>query len=344
MRHELVVNGLDNAWIREFGCACARCARTSRVANTSISLLSFEGSSLVHHVLFDVGAGVRDSLSRIEALRLQSRLDQIVLSHWHSDHTCELAPLSKTWARSRGRNGSDTKPVPVWARAGSAAWLERLYPQLEKAGLELQHSNEFEPIGTLLKPITLELPDVTLTPVTLSHHTADIHPDGSDNPWPCCSGFVLEMHALKQPSLKVAFLWDTDVSNTWLEHPNSAQRAAFEKLRHADHVFFDCNTWEYTHNSEGKPASHISFGMVQRFAAALEPKHSWLVHISGHEDIGDGFGWDDATWQREAQRIWRERKLPGQVRVPLIGEVIRLKTQSISSTSELVSDETARVS
>jgi ribonuclease BN (tRNA processing enzyme) len=343
MRHELVVNGLDNAWIREFGCDCARCKRQARMANTSISLLSYEGSSLVHHVLFDVGAGVRESLSRIEAFRVQPRLDQIVLSHWHSDHTCELAPLTKTWARSQTRNGIAPKNVPVWARAGSAAWLERIYPQLEKAGLELQHSNEFEPVSTLLEPIRLELPDVTLTPVTLSHHSADLHPDGSDNPWPCCSGFVLEMHALKQPSLKVVFLWDTDVSNTWLEHPNSGQRAAFEKLRHADHVFFDCNTWAYTHSHEGKPASHVSFGMVQRFAAALEPKNSWLVHISGHEDVGDGFGWDDTTWQRKAQRIWREQSLPGDVRVPLIGEVIRLGTQSNSSTSELNLQEPTRV-
>ena len=343
MRHELVVNGLDNAWIREFGCECPRCKRQSRMANTSISLLSYEGSSLVHHALFDVGAGVRESLSRIEALRLQPRLDQIVLSHWHSDHTCELAPLTKTWTRSQTRNGITPENVPVWARAGSAAWLERIYPQLEKAGLELQHSNEFEPVGTLLEPIMLELPNVTLTPVTLSHHSADLHPDGSDNPWPCCSGFVLEMHALKQPSLKVAFLWDMDVSNTWLEHPNPAQRAAFEKLRHADHVFFDCNTWAYTHSQEGKPASHVSFGMVQRFAAALEPKHSWLMHISGHEDIGDGFGWEDASWQREAQRTWRELVLPGDVRVPLIGEVIRLETQSNSSTSELAMQEATRV-
>jgi ribonuclease BN (tRNA processing enzyme) len=339
MRHELVVNGLDNAWIREFGCDCRRCARQSRVANTSVSLLSYEGSSLVHHILFDVGASVRDSLSRIEALRAQPRLDQIVLSHWHSDHTCELAPLSKTWARSRARQGVELEPVPVWARAGSAAWLERLYPQLEKAGLELRHSNEFEPVGTLLEPIMLELPNLTLTPVTLSHHTADLHPNGSDESWPCCSGFVLEM-----PNSKVAFLWDTDVSNTWLEHPNPAQLAAFEKLRHADHVFFDCNTWEHTHSREGKPASHVSFGMVQRFVMALEPKNSWLVHLSGHEDLGDGFGWDDATWQREAQRTWRDQTLPGQVRVPLIGEVIRLGMQPSSSTSAFGLHESARVS
>lgn len=325
MRHELVVNGLDNAWIREFGCGCPRCRRQSRAANTSISLLSFEGSRLLHHVLFDIGAGVRESLSRIGALRLQPRLDSIVLSHWHSDHTGELVPLTKTWARSQARDGSDAKPIRVWARAGSAAWLERIYPQLEKAGLELRHSNEFKPVGTLLEPILLELPDVTLTPVTLSHHSADIHPNGSDDSWPCCSGFVLEM-----ANLKVVFLWDTDVSNTWLEHPNPAQLTAFEKLRHADHVFFDCNTWAYTHSHEGKPASHVSFGMVQRFAAALEPKHSWLVHVSGHEDIGDGFGWDDATWQREAQHIWHERGLPGDVRVPLIGETIRLETQPTS--------------
>ena len=343
MRHELVINGLDNAWIREFGCDCSRCKRQSRAANTSISLLSFEGSSLVHHLLFDVGAGVRESLSRIEALQLQPRLDQIVLSHWHSDHTCELVPLCKTWARSQSRNGITPKNISVWARAGSAAWLERLYPQLEKAGLELQASNEFEPLGTLLEPISLGLPDVMLTPVTLAHHSADLHPDGSENPWPCCSGFVLEIQALKTPSLKIVFLWDTDVGNTWLEHPNPAQRAAFEKLRHADHIFFDCNTWAYTHTQDGRPASHVSFGMVQRFAAALEPKRSWLMHISGHEDLGDGFGWDDATWQREAQRAWREHALPGDVRVPSIGEVIRLDTRSNSSTSELDAQESARV-
>ena len=201
MRHELI-NGLDNAWIREFGCDCSRCQRQSRAANTSISLLSFEGSSLVHHLLFDVGAGMRESLSRIEALRLQPRLDQIMLSHWHSDHICELVPLCKTWARSQTRNGIKPKNIPVWVRAGSAAWLERLYPQFENAGLDLQASNEFEPLGTLLEPISLGLPDVMLTPVTLAHHSADFHPDGSDNPWPCCSGFVLK---IKQPSLKIVF-------------------------------------------------------------------------------------------------------------------------------------------
>ena len=75
--------------------------------------------------------------------------------------------------------------------------------------------------------------------------------------------------------------------------------------------------------------------MVQGFAATLEPKHSWLVHISGHEDIGPGFGWDNVTWQREAQDVWRERGLPGQVRMPLIGEVIRLEaSQSITMNTD----------
>ena len=40
MKFELVVNGLDNAFIKEFGCDCERCTRQARAANTSISLLS----------------------------------------------------------------------------------------------------------------------------------------------------------------------------------------------------------------------------------------------------------------------------------------------------------------
>jgi phosphoribosyl 1,2-cyclic phosphodiesterase len=320
MRFELVVNGLDNAFIKEFGCDCERCSRQTRAANTSVSLLAFDGSgSLERHVLFDIGSGVTESLLQNAALTLQPRLDMIVLSHWHTDHTQEIHRLTTTWLRSRQRLGIEPTPVPVWCRSGNVPWIRHLYPNLKATQLELRPSDEFEDVGVLLKPIDLKLEGLRVTPVTTSHFTADI--DASGNHQPCCAGFVLEYE-----NFKVVFLWDLDATNLWLSNPAPHQLPTLELLHGADHVFMDCNTWAYDHNAAGQAASHVSFSMVKAFARSLKPKNTWLVHISGHEDrIGSGFGWDDTRWELEAQKAWKLDKLPGDVRVPHLGEVISLE-------------------
>ena len=321
MHYALQVNGLDNAYIKEFGCGCARCTRRARGANTSVSLIGRDDQGRVAlHVLFDAGSGVTDSLLESTALLEEPRLDAVVLTHWHSDHTAELTRLCTTWARSRRRRGEAVAPVPVWCRSGSAAWLERQYPHLHTAGLEVRAFGAAESKGTLLEPIPV-VAGLKLTPVSTSHYTADLHPERAGETHPCCAGYILEA-----PIFKVAFLWDLDATNLWLEKPEEHQRETIARLQGADHVFFDSNTWAYQTNPDGRPASHASFGLVQGFARALNPKHTWLVHLSGHEDEqGAGFGWEDAQWQHEARRVWREQHLPGDVRVPGIGETIELE-------------------
>ncbi len=323
MRYTLRVNGLDNAYIREFGCDCARCARRTRAANTSMSLFAEdERGELLSHVLFDAGAGVMDSLLEYPPLQVTPRLDAVVLTHWHADHTAELTRLCNTWSRSRRRRGEPSPRVPVWCRTGSATWLERLYPHLHLSGLDLHHFGGAEPMGTLLDGFGLELPGVKITPISQSHSTADLNPERPAEALPCCAGYLLEFSDHEVGDHKVGLLWDLDASNLWLEDPSSE---AVRRLRGADHIFFDSNTWAYSASPDGRPASHASFALIQRFARVLEPKQSWLVHLSGHEDApGDGFGWEDSRWQLEAERVWAERGLPGNVRVPALGETISL--------------------
>jgi hypothetical protein len=186
--------------------------------------------------------------------------------------------------------------------------------------LEVKTFGADEPMGSLLKPLPLELPGATVTPVSLSHHSADLNPKRESESMPCCAGYILEL-----PRVKVALLWDLDATNLWLEKPGSAQEAALERLHAADHVFFDSNTWAYQTDRNGRPASHASFGLVQRFARTLEPKHTWLTHLSGHEDErGAGFGWTDDQWRDHALHVWQSEGLPGQVSVPSIGQRIEL--------------------
>ena len=129
-------------------------------------------------------------------------------------------------------------------------------------------------------------------------------------------------------TLWLALLWDMDVNNTWLEYPNAANLETIERLRGVDHLFIDSNTWLYDQNKLGRPASHLSFAIVRRFARILEPKQTWLMHISGHEDQpGSGFGWDDATWRRNAKNAWSEAGLSGSVDVPTIKQMIALEPE-----------------
>jgi|GEM_PF-486041 len=323
--YELVVNGLDNAWRKEYGCGCAPRVPTPRTANTSVSLLGWsDEGQLEHHLLIDAGGGVGESLLENPALQEFPRLDGVLLTHWHADHVGELFRIAVGFARSRKRRDLPLRAVPLWLREGSRRWLERQQPGVLNL-LEVRSSLEFEPVGKLLEPVALEREDLTITPVTLNHSSADLLPPHGTEPLPCCAGFILETG-----SHKTALLWDVDASNLWLEAPALEQREAFERLRHCDVLFIDTNTWTYSRDPGGTPASHISFALVQRFARALEPKITYLTHLSGHEDAeGEGFGWTNETWQLEATQAWRAAGLTGEVRVPHIGERIALELKPI---------------
>jgi ribonuclease BN (tRNA processing enzyme) len=323
MPYSIVINGLDNAYIRELGCPCDRCKRQNRAANTSVSILeTLPNGRAKRHLLVDAGAGVRESLMSHAVLRPDFVLDGVLLTHWHVDHTCELTHLAVTLARSRAREGKTLAPIPVWCRYGSERWLQKNL--LEKAPMELRSFGHLEPSGVLLEPVPVGWAGMQVTPVTISHSSADISPNGGSEDFPSCCGYLLEF----ANGVRVALLWDMDVNNTWLEYPNAANLETIERLRGVDHLFIDSNTWLYDQNKLGRPASHLSFAIVRRFARILEPKQTWLMHLSGHEDQPEtGFGWDDSTWRHEAKRAWSDSGLNGNVDVPIIGQTISLEPQ-----------------
>jgi hypothetical protein len=320
MNHYLFINGLEHAFLKEYGCPCPRCARALPVANTSASLISLDDDgNTAHHILFDVGNGVVESLQRNpHLLGDQARLDWLVFTHWHSDHAVEVRRLGASWQRSVAWSGRPVTRIPTWCRRGSAAWLNIEQAPAVRDHLDVRVSDEAQPAGTVLTPIPIALPDLTLTPITTYHGSADLDPANPTQPYPCCAGFVIQT-----PTKKAALLWDLDTTNAWIL---DQQNAAAQLVAHADYLFIDCNTWRRAINPvNGRSTNHCSFFKVMEYAAALRPRLTLLVHLSGHEDErGDGWGWTDEEWERHAQREWLARHLHGAVRVPHIGEAFVL--------------------
>lgn len=321
MKHKLTLNGVDAPILRQFGCACARCALETRQANVSASLLSFgEDSQLAHHVLFDVGSGVVDSLLDSPDLQgVHGRLDQLFLTHWHRDHVADLNRLSVAWDRHIRKRSGPMQGLPLWCRTGTAAWIRHYYDFEVAKFLTLTSSDENNPPGTVLPAVSVAgIPDVTITPLTLSHYTADFALDREQVVY-CCCGYVLE-----SGGTKIVLMWDVDNQNGWLTNPTTAaHRDAIEKLLNADHLFIDCPFW----HPFSKPVSHISFCEVVDIVTVLQPKETLLMHISGHpdewrqdkQDLGS-YGWTNLEWTAQASAAWVEHGLTGTVRVPSIGE------------------------
>ncbi|MEM8860581.1 MAG: hypothetical protein AAGD96_19835 [Chloroflexota bacterium] len=160
--------------------------------------------------------------------------------------------------------------------------------------------------------------DVTITPVTLSHLTADVAVDRQRVAY-CCCGYVLETE-----SKKMVLMWDLDNQNDWILNPQTAaHQEAIKKLSHADYLFIDCPFW-YPFD---KPASHTSFLEVIDIATVLRPRETRLVHLSGHPDgrrdylpdLG-AYGWTNAQWDTRVKAVWTEREIDGTVATTKIGD------------------------
>ncbi|MBE2198131.1 MAG: hypothetical protein IAE79_05935 [Anaerolinea sp.] len=316
MQHILVVNGLEAPMLRQFGCDCGRCASPERQANTSVSLLGVNGrDEAAYHILIDIGAGVVDSLVENPYLRgPRARLDALLLTHWHPDHTVDLNRLCVSHHLTRKRRGLPTPRIPLWCRAGTAGWLRREHGYEWDNYLQPDVTVENEPPGTLLPPWTLPITGLRVTPVSVSHFGADRCPDDPNRVQYSCAAFVVET-----ASSKTVLLWDIDSENEWLVTPQTdAQKTAVAFLSHADTLFIDTAFWR----AKQHRATHPSFANVQRIAARLRPRHTLLMHLSGHPDgYGNpGFGWTNEQWTAAAQTVWTAQALPGTVRVPAIGE------------------------
>ena len=321
MQHFLTINGLDGPLTCIFGCDCGRCSNSTRQANTSASLISLnDDGDTVHHILFDIGLGVSESLLANPYLQgSKARLDWLCLTHWHPDHTAGMNQLIIS-RRANGRNnGIQMPPLPLWCRPGTAEWLKQ-HHDYEFGLCDLHTTGNNEAPGTVLAPLPIPLPNVTITPITVAHFNADHGADGT-RPRYCCAAFVIET-----AHKKAVLLWDVDSSNEWLVNPRTAtEKTAVSHLSHADYLLVDTAFWQAKRH---KTTSHPSFTNVQRYAANLQPRQTYLVHLSGHPDgRGNmGWGWDNGRWQSEARRVWQNNNLPGQVHVPAIGDALCLSS------------------
>lgn len=316
MKHILVVNGLDGPMLRLFGCDCARCISPGRQANTSVSLIGLtDDDEAAYHILVDVGSGVVDSLVENPYLSThRARVDGVLLTHWHPDHTIDLNRLCVSHHLTRQRRGLPTSRIPLWCRGGTASWLQREHGYEWNMFLQPFLSDENEPPGTVLSPITWAIPGLRVTPVTVSHFGADRPVDGCKCVRYSCAAFVVET-----ATCKTVLLWDIDSENEWLVMPQTdAQKTAVQLLSAADYLFIDTAFWQ----AKEHRATHPSFENVQRIAAHLCPRQTLLMHLSGHPDgYGNpGFGWSNAQWTAAAQTAWAAHALPGHVRVPALGE------------------------
>ncbi len=324
MHHLLYFNGTGPAINEMFGCPCNRCNQNIRLANISVSLISHDGAgNTLHHVLFDAGDGVAASLAQSPWLKHKNgRLDQIVLSHWHRDHTLHLNRiLVANYLRGHRLNIHPNPRVPVWTRSGSVAWLDDLYEFERDQYMTVQPSGEQVLPGTLIDPIPLPaIPDITITPFALSHFSADFSLD-RETYISCCSGFVVQ-----GPTKKFVFFWDADTTNLdWVTNPQTAEhQATLDLLSDADGLIIDTTVW--IAKNERARYQHLSFPRTVEIAKVLRPKVTMPVHISGHPDLpGHGaWGWTDQDWQENGSQAWSDQGLPGRFFVPSIGDELEL--------------------
>ena len=299
-----IVNGIDHAFRRKFGCTCDRCKVREERANTSVSLVVRDESKdeIIWHALVDVGLGVVDSLCD-KFPPSQARLDLLLLTHWHPDHTLNLNSLCETLKRSK-----EQQKIKMWCRSGSAEHLRKTHPFEWKHRLDVTESGEYHPPGIKLPPIESDRFNfskfsLVITPVTVSHSSADKEK-------PSSASFVIQWK-----DTKIVLLWDIDNGNDWIENQiSNEQKETVKFLSGADYPFIDCNTWS-VEEVNGKNTGHASFQTVKRYARVLNPKQAVLVHLSGHEDRrgNPGYGWVDGRWQAEANKSWEDEELPGNV-------------------------------
>lgn len=278
-------NGVCHAYLREFGCRhCPQCSPDKPRANTSASLLILRRTpyrwQLCHHLLFDCGSGVTDSLigAGVDVVH------HLFVSHCHFDHFLEVERLTSGQRRSEG-------PHPVSLYCTQETWEKgphASYPWLKATHRPVRF---FEPVG-LFQPGTGEpIADglgvhLRITPVPVWHG-------------PSAPGATIWVIEFGDPATttyhKLIFAWDmlhliprypeedSDGDYTGPVHESASldERHA-SLLTHADELFIDANTCE-TYPA----ARHTSILAALRcHIPRFRPARTWFVHYSGHEDPG----------------------------------------------------------
>lgn len=321
MDFSIVMNGFGNAFLQEFGCPCPRCALREPVANVSVSIIGRDnGGRIGWHALVDAGLGVVDSL-RNTFNADDARLDWLLFTHWHPDHSLELNRLGETMRRTARRRGESFRRIPAWCRDGTAKWLAKNHSYEWYRCLDGRPSQESEPPGTSLAPIALEVDGLVITPLSVSHAGADFSHENFKDVRYNSACFVI-----RTEKRKAVLLWDLDNRNDWILNPRTeAQEKTVAILSGADYLFLDCFSWT-VEEVAGFNTGHLSFSTARSYARVLCPAETLLVHMGGHEEGegNPGWGWTDGEWTRETRKLWEAEGLSGTVRTPVMGETFAL--------------------
>lgn len=317
MHYSIVTNGISHAFLRELGCSCTRCNQKAHVANTSVSIIGRDNKGgIVWHALIDVGLGVVTSLCNFLTPE-EVRLDWLLLTHWHPDHSLELNRLCETLRRSSLARGKKFERISTWCRKGTSQWLQKNYSYEWYRFLRARIYEEANPPGVLLDPIPLKRDNINIVPFTVSHNTADLDPVKFTYKLYCSASFVIET-----AHKKVVLLWDIDDTNSWILNPQTTEhKKTVEMISGADHLFIDCLAWKFKDVMEYN-TGHIPFQIVRKYVRVLNPRQTLLIHLSGHEagQDAEGWGWSDEKWTEAAQQVWETEVMPGSVHIPSIGE------------------------
>lgn len=315
MKEELVVtfrmNGVSNAFLREVGCKCDQCSLSKPRVSTSGSLLIKRHTKAElttdHHVLFDFGPGVADSL-------IDSNIDNVNFffnSHNHLDHIADLDRI----LNSLRRHKSGVKTWPLYSTTGT--WVRGIYKSYPWLTGEYGMIN-FKDLykDGRLNSVELDLGiELKVTPVPVYHgpyahepvifviefkvqgnwkklvlcwdllHLVSRHPefdyydpkvDPNSKTSPGSSGYPTDDYP---PLFKDREEIYQNIPNLMADLSAHEVSKAHEILLDSDDLFLSGNTITPQYNT-----GHASITSGLHLIRRLRPKRSWIVHYSGHED------------------------------------------------------------
>lgn len=311
------MNGVGNAFLREMGChACPQCSAEKTRASTSGSLIIKNGRQVEKHLLFDFGPGVVDSLIDFNI----GWADILFNSHNHFDHIADLDRLLNSLMRTQ-RDKFESAPtvlhstVETWKKG--IAWS---YPWL--AGMvNWQSINQEVATGKPIDPDKINLGiNLKVTPIPVYHgpnahepvifvvefgngksykklvlcwdllHLVTKHPTQSGvDPTPPDS-YVPK----SKPTGPGSWGYPTD---DYPEKPedrdklysslgNPAQNIGDDELlpEHQilkePHELFLAGNTVTPQPQTGHASIKAGMGLIRR----INPRRTWIVHYSGHED------------------------------------------------------------
>ncbi|MCA9443985.1 MAG: MBL fold metallo-hydrolase, partial [Candidatus Omnitrophica bacterium] len=288
------MNGVCNAFMREYGCRdCPQCSEKKPRAHTSGSLIVRDGEE-AHHLLFDCGMGVIDSLYEFEA----PYVTHLFLSHNHLDHIAEIDFLMNT----QPRTGGPAKP-PVYCTEGT----QREGPGGRFPWLDLDYRRVTDGI-----PIEIGLGiSLRVTPFRVYHGPTASEP----------VNWVIEFEDPREhETRKLILAWDLlhlipryplEDRDEHYRGPTTGYRnlsdAQASLLRGADALFIEGNTL-----TPQPQSGHTSIETLLRFhIPQIRAKENFIVHYSGHEDSegpmsdADLQGWLDSHKREFGLVDWR---------------------------------------